>query len=1047
MLNVFDYCSSRLYNCYMAKKFTFIKKNRKVVSLLFIGIFIIASAFSQHSILNDYITRTWSTIEGLPGNSVTDIIQAKDGYLYIGTYDGLTRFDGFDFTLFNKYSGDKYKYTSVRTLYEDKNGDLWVGSNDEGLALIKENETLYFNTENGLPNNSVRTITQDLNGNIWVGTAAGVCYITPEYEIKFPGLKDGDSEEERQFKQSLVFNVFCDTMGRIWMLTPEKGGLFMYDGSKFEKYKAYKEFTDVGVTSISQDSFGNFWVCTDLKGIYKFVDGKPRNIKTNTMLDEVPVRNICHASDGSTWFGCEKGVVLLREGVFLEFKKNVNSVNKIIEDREKNIWVGNDAAGLQKITIGRFSMVNLDSAVNAIAEDSDNSLWIGTDNGLLNYKNHNFYENDLTRYCGNNRIRHVALAKNGDILINTYREPGFIRASKIHGSNGKYKIRNWSTKEGLAGNKTRVAIESSNGEIYVGTTTGLSIIRKDGSVHNFTKEEGFDSQYIMALYKDNQGYIWIGTDGDGVYIMKDEKIVDKLNTTEGLAGNVIFKIIPDNKGAIWICTGTGLSYYSNSIHITERRGYDRKIFNFTGAQGLGADSIFQIIIDYTDNVWMVSNQGIFSVPYQNLMAVVADRSEYVEAKYYTQNDGLQSKGANSTALSARASNECLYFTMVDGFAIYNPLKSQAEAIEPILHIESFVLDNEEIKPNKDGEIVLPAGAKRLEISYTGLSYVSPEQLRFKYKLEGFDNKFSNPTRSRSITYTNLPAGKYIFTVTVKTGEGRWNQTVDKVAIIQNAFFYQKPIFWILCGLLLVFIVLSIFYIREQSNKRQRVILEQKVDERTKELKIERDKSEKLLLNILPGEIAKKLKDETNSHTIADYCEEATVLFADIVNFTKITSEESAEDIVQALNELFSRFDISAELMGVEKIKTIGDAYMAVCGLPTKNEKHALVMLRYAQAMYKDLEIYNREAKIKFQIRIGINTGPVIAGVIGKNKFIYDLWGDTVNTASRMESMCEPGKICMTENVKKAITRENIVDSIEEKVCDVKGKGVMHVYEI
>ena len=732
----------------------------------------------------------------------------------------------------------------------------------------------------------------------------------------------------------------------------------------------------------------------------------------------------------------------------MEFDRNINSVNAVLEDREKNIWIGNDAAGLQKITLGRFSMVPLGTAVNAVAEDQDHSFLIGTDEGLLCYKNNEFIENDLTEYCKNLRIRHVTFAKNGDVLINGYRKPGFIRASKkADGQRTSYEIRNWTTDDGLAGNKTRVSLETSNGEVYVGTTTGLSIIRKDGTVHSFTKEDGFNSQYIMCLYEDPEGYIWIGTDGDGIYIMKDEKIVDKINTTEGLAGNVIFKIIQDDKGAMWFCTGTGLSYYENKMHLTERKGYNRMLYNFTGAKGLGADSIFQIIVDYTDEVWMVSNQGIFSVSYADLMSVVKGASNYVESKFYTQNDGLQSKGANSTALSARASDECLYFTMVDGFAVYNPLKTQAAAIEPILHIESFVLDNEEIKPDKKGIIHLPAGAKRLEISYTGLSFVSPEQLRFKYMLKGFDNRNSKPTKLRTVTYTNLPPGNYDFVVTVKTAEGKWNKTQASIPIMQDAFYYQKPIFWVICSIALIAIVLLIFFLREQSNKRRRQELEQKVDERTKELKLEKDKSERLLRNILPDEIAKKLKDETNSTTIADFCPEATVLFADIVSFTSITARESAEDIVAALNDLFSRFDISAERLGVEKIKTIGDAYMAVCGIPTPNEKHANVMLSFAKTMYKDLEEYNKNAKIKFKIRIGLNTGPVIAGVIGKNKFVYDLWGDTVNTASRMESICEPGKICMTEEVKESIIRGNEIEDYSEKDCEVKGKGRMHIYEV
>ena len=376
----------------------------------------------------------------------------------------------------------------------------------------------------------------------------------------------------------------------------------------------------------------------------------------------------------------------------------------------------------------------------------------------------------------------------------------------------------------------------------------------------------------------------------------------------------------------------------------------------------------------------------------------------------------------------------------------NPLKNQASAIEPILHFESFILDDKEVK-SENNSIFLPAGAKRLDIAFTGLSFISPEKVRFKYKLEGFDADYSKPTKQRNVTYTNLPPGEYKFKFTAKTIDGDWNENPLEIGITQNAFYYQKPVFWIACIVFFIGIILYAFWQREQNNKKRRQVLEQMVDERTKELKLERDKSNKLLHNILPDKIAKKLKDETNSKTIADYCPEATVLFLDIVNFTQITAKASAEDIVAALNDLFSRFDESEERLGVEKIKTIGDSYMAVCGLPTPNPKHASIMVQYAKVMYRDLEEYNKKAAIKFQVRIGLNTGPVIAGVIGKNKFIYDLWGDTVNTASRMETICEPGKICMTESVKESIARANLVENISEKECDVKGKGKMHIYEI
>ena len=1007
------------------------------------------SVINQKAIVNDYITREWSTLEGLPGNSVTDILQTSDGYLYVGTYDGLARFDGFEFKIFNKYNGGIYNYTSARAIFEDSRGNLWVGSNDEGLARIGKDGTRYFSTETGLPNNSVRTINEDFDGNIWVGTAAGVCYLTPDFELKFPGGADADN-----YNQSLITQLFRDSMGRIIMITDDKGGVYIYNGKEFERYTGFDSVGNYRFTAISQDNFGNFWIGTDSVGMFKIINKRPVLVKTGTRLDISPTWSICHAEDGATWFGTEMGPVLFRQGAFVDFTKNNNSVNQIIEDREKNIWIGNASTGLQKVTIGRFTMIDLNYAVNALVDSGEDGIWAGTNEGLLCFRNGEFVENNLTEYCEDLRIRHVGITKNGDVLINGYRKPGFIRASKVpgtgYGDNGEvpqYIIRNWTTDDGLAGNKTRVSLEIDNGDIYVGTTTGLSIIRPDGSVHTFTKEDGFDSQYIMCLNQDDKGYIWVGTDGDGIYIMKDEKIVDKISSDDGLAGNVIFKITQDINGVNWMCTGTGVSYYSDATHITEQDAPNRKLFNFTGAQGLGADSIFQMIIDSTNTVWMLSNQGIFSVHYSDLINVANGKADYVDAKFYTQNDGLRSKGVTSTALSARAKDECLLFTMVDGFAIYNPLKNEASAIEPLLHFESFVLDDTPIKPDEDGKISLPAGAKRLDISYTGLSFISPEQVRFKYMLEGFDKDYLKPTKYRTVTYTNLPPGDYRFIFTAKTVDGDWNDEPLGIGIEQDAFFYEKVSFWVIVSFIIMGIMLFAFWVREQNNKRRRKELELKVEERTKELKLERDKSDKLLHNILPDEIAKRLKNEENSNTIADYFPEATVLFLDIVNFTQITAKESAEDIVAALNNLFSRFDESAVELGVEKIKTIGDAYMAVCGVPTPNENHAAIMVRFAKKMYKDLEDYNREASIKFQIRIGLNTGPVIAGVIGKNKFIYDLWGDTVNTASRMETICDPGKICMTENVKESMIRGHLVEDISEKDCDVKGKGRMHIYEI
>ena len=226
---------------------------------------------------------------------------------------------------------------------------------------------------------------------------------------------------------------------------------------------------------------------------------------------------------------------------------------------------------------------------------------------------------------------------------------------------------------------------------------------------------------------------------------------------------------------------------------------------------------------------------------------------------------------------------------------------------------------------------------------------------------------------------------------------------------------------------------------EEENQK----LENTVKERTKELEAEKNRSENLLLNILPKEIAKELTAHPE-RTIAKEYPNVTVLFTDIVGFTKISGEMTAEEVVTMLNKMFTMFDERAQREGIEKIKTIGDAYMAAAGL-TEEEYNdgALRMMRFAKGLLEDVQAFNENSNIKLMIRLGVNSGPVVAGVIGKTKFIYDIWGDTVNVASRMESTGHPMRIHVTETTKdQTISRYQYSANSE---IDVKGKGMMKTY--
>lgn len=1008
--------------------------------LFFIGLSFLwaAGLFSQISSINNYVTRSWSSADGLPGNSVLDILQSKDGYLYFGTYECLVKFDGFEFQNLNKYSNPELNFISARSIFEDSKGFMWVGSNDEGIQKFSRNSAEHISTENGLPNNSVRSFIEDRFGNVWVGTASGVVYITPEGSIVKP-----QAAKNIDISHVIVSQLYCDTAGRVWMLTTEENGIYLYSGNSFQRFENLNYLGNFIPSSISQDRKGNFWFGLGAFGVAKVSNGTVDKIKSGTIIDYEPSKCIFSDSMGSLWFGTERGLVLYSDGVYTTYDDNTiiqsASINKILEDREHNIWVATDNGGIGKISLGKFRMNKLSSSVNAICEDKNNRVWLGTDEGLLCYENDVEIHSELTDFCKNVRIRHIALAKNGDILVNCYSKPAQVRWTK----NG---IRSWSTDENLAGNKTRVSIETDGGEIYCGTTTGLSVIQKNGSVKNFSDKDGFDNNYIMCIYQDKDGFVWVGTDGGGIYLMKDGAVVRKITTDSGLAGNVVFKISQDIDSRYWICTGTGISCFKGKVQELVEKKDPLEFSNLTSANGLGSDSIFQLLVDENDYAWMISNRGISSVDFNDLIKVVDGKLHHVDCKFYNQNDGLKSSGTNSTALSMKDKYGRIWFTMADGFAVYDPVRINVSSILPIIQIVEISVDDKIFK-DFEKPIEIPAGAKHIDIKFTGLSFTASDRNRFSYMLEGYDSGFSDLTAARTVSFTNLKPGKYTFKVNVINGDGVKSETPASVALVQNAFFYQKAWFWLCVAAFVFGVIVFSFLLLSYNNKKRRLVLETEIQKATVELEMAKDDSDRLLKNILPVSIAERMKGLAGEKTIADAFDDVTILFSDIVGFTKKTSNESAEDIVKSLNDLFSRFDERAEKMGVEKIKTIGDSYMAACGVPSKNENHALVMFNFAVGMYEDLQEYNKTAKIKFDMRIGLNSGRVVAGVIGLNKFIYDIWGDTVNVASRMESCCTPGHIRFTDSVRKNLEKHHISFDYKKEECDVKGKGLMMTYEI
>jgi len=991
------------------------------------------TSFSRDSFLSEYVSRTWTAADGLPGNSITDIMQSSSGYIYLGTYDGLVRFDGVEFVTFNRSADRKYSFVSARAVFEDSRGNIWNGSNDEGICMVsKEGEITEFSMENGLPNNSIRAICEDNDGNIWIGTSGGIAIVDRNLSLtRFEGLsKFGESN-------ILVSALFCDTAGRVWILSPRENSVYIYANNSAERFKGLRDFDSAVITSVMQDKNTDFWFGVAPHYAVK-VSGGEEIVYDVGHGNQPGTTVMCIFQDrrGNMWFSRDTGVTVMHEGTFSYFDGDNglsdDKVSKIIQDREGNIWFATDRGGIERLSPSKFKTTTMNTTINAIAEDTMREVvWLGGDNGLYCLKKNVFIENSLTGMCKNVRVRDVTVASDGTVLVSCYEKLGEV----IMDSDGK--ITNFTQADGLAGNKVRVGMKASDGKIYIGTTTGLSVIENLGDsceIRSVLKKDGIANDYIMSIYEDRNGEIWCGTDGGGIFTLKDGKIFRQFSTADGLVGNVVFKILENGPGDYWITTGTGISRLN-----TKAGG---RFVNYNSADGLGSDGIFQTIPDYTGTIWMTSNRGIFCAKSKEFDSAGNDGNIKINSKFFGQSDGLISGGVTSTSKSMRDSVGRIWFTLIDGFSVYGPLTVISNKTAPLVNIERITIDNETFDWHGE-KIILNPDVNRIEIKYTGLCFISSEQTQFRSRLSGFEKDYLPWSTKRSVSYTNLRPGTYEFSVVAANSDGVQSDRAVKLEIVKNPYFWEVIWFWVALGAAAVLIIYALVRRRFAQMRKYQAVLEKAVQDRTRELVAQEQKSENLLLNILPKDIAAELK-QNPGQTIAKNCRNATVLFADIAGFTKMSDTMDASDVVKMLNDIVSRFDERALREGIEKIKTMGDAYMAATGLSDDaGDESVLKMMRFAEGILDDLREFNRESKIKVNMRVGLNSGKIVAGVIGKSKFIYDIWGDTVNVAFRMQSSGEIGKICVTESVYNAVKGEFSFSGPNE--VDVKGKGKMKSY--
>jgi ligand-binding sensor domain-containing protein/two-component sensor histidine kinase len=749
------------------------------ICLLAISLFIFnraSSASDKDNPLTQYIHDVWQTQQGLPQNSVFTIVQTQDGYLWLATQEGLVRFDGIHFTVFDKRNTPQMKANNIQVLYEDQRGVLWIGTEGGGLVSMRAGEFTAYGTEQGLTNNIVDAICEDREGALWIGTSSGLSQLKDGRFTSYTS-KDGLAGDA-------VLALHADRAGNLWIGT-EDGGLSRLKDGQFTNFTTREGLANDLVRVIHEDRAGNLWIGTRT-GLSRFAQGKFTTFTKRDGLVGESIFSICEDRQGNLWIATLSGLAKYAGGRFTAYTSkdglSEDRVFSICEDREGNLWVGTYEGGLNRFMEGRFTVYTAkeglsDDIVRPIYEDRKGNIWLGTANGLNLWK-----PEKIVRYTTKNGLADdnvVALCEDrrGRLWIGT---SGGL--SSLAGG----RFTSYSTKDGLSDVNVLSLCESRDGSLWIGTASGLNRLT-EGKITSYSTADGLTNDSIWSLYEDPEGTLWIGTDGGGLNRFRDGRFV-AFTTKDGLADDIVLSIYADTLGSLWIGTSGGLS-----------RLQGERLISYTTKDGLFDDVVFQILEDAAANLWMSCNKGIFRVSKSELDDFAQGKTHWINSVSYGTADGMKSRECNGGFQPAgwQTSDGRLWFPTIKGVVIIDPKNIKENHLVPPVVIEQVLVDHESVDIRQNVE--LAPGKSKFEFHYTGLSFIAPEKVRFKYTLEGFDKNWVDAGTRREIVYTNIPPGNYTFKVIACNNDGVWNQVGTAYNFYLQPYFYQTYWFYTLCA--------------------------------------------------------------------------------------------------------------------------------------------------------------------------------------------------------------------------------------------------------
>lgn len=784
---------------------------------------------SHRVFADEHYFQNYSVEDGLPQSKVTFALQDRQGYLWIATDGGgVSRFDGFEFETFSTAEG--LADSSVLCILEDGDGNLWFGTN-RGLsrydgrgfvsvgagssfgpvyALIEDDDRhLWVGAERGvfeLPKgsasfearfadleavaNGVHSLLEDGSGRLWLGTGDGVVRFD-EGDVTYFGAEQG-------LPGDLVNVIIEDHRGDIWFGT--SGGAARYDGNRFEALTMEQGLRHNDVRALLETHDGVLWIATDGGGVCRFDGEEVKCLTESNGLSSNFVWSLTEDREGNLWISTYRGGIDRYSGDrFVRFSPpggfGGDVVRSILEDRKGNLWFGtlrNGAARWDGETLTQFTTRDglMSDFVLTVFEDRDFDLWFGTFQGISRFDGRSF--------------------------------------------------RSFGVAEGLPDRVVRAIQQDEEGHIWIGTNVGGVSIYDGENFRNFSIADGLTDDRITALARGKAGVMWIGSQ-DGLTKYTDGRFVD-FGAELGIRPRNISHLIDDGADRLWIGE-YGRGIHRCPVEIEDEEGAPTRCLSFTSEDGLIHDSVVSMAFDGAGYLWVGTENGVSRFDLH-----LYERTGKKVFKNYETTEGFTGIECINKAIY-RDQRGDLWFGTVAGAFRYRPAEDRFNTVEPLTGITNVRLFFEDVNWGAAGvlreEGRLEHDENHLTFDFLGISLTAPSKVRYRYRLDGWDDAWSPTTAERQATYQKLPPGHYAFHVEARNGDGVWNDRPATFAFAIVPPFWRTGWFAALSVMSLVMAVLGFVKVRLWQLEEQRRVLQVCIEESTRALRKEKEKVESI----------------------------------------------------------------------------------------------------------------------------------------------------------------------------------------------------------